>query len=82
MEKKKIIVEKAVILAGLSVIPVVEVLLQYGENKMGISCFYSKKPLAIVISSGSEKKAIRITGEEVPLDQLIQDIPILKQYYI
>lgn len=79
MEKKEIIVEKAVTLAGFSVMPVVEVMLKYDDNNKGIFCYYSRRPLAVIVSSKSMRRAIRITGEEVPLDQLIQELPDLQQ---
>ncbi len=75
MEKKKIVIEKAVNLAGFSIIPIVEVGLKYSENNKGAFYFCYKRPLAIILSSKSGEKAIRITGEEIPLDQLIQDFP-------
>ena len=79
MEKKEIVIEKAFTLAGLSIIPVVEVMLKCSDNNNGIFCYYSRRPLAVIISSTSRRKAIRITGEEVPLDQLIQELPDLQQ---
>jgi hypothetical protein len=79
MEKKEIIVEKAVILAGYSIIPVVEVMLKYSDNYKGIFCYYSRRPLAVIVSSKSMRRVIRITGEEVTLEQLIQELPDLKQ---
>ena len=78
MEKKEIVVEKAVTLAGFSITPVVEVMLKCNDNyNKGFICYYYRRPLAVIISSKSIKKAIRITGEEVPLEQLIQEVPIL-----
>jgi hypothetical protein len=31
------------------------------------------------VVSPSEKRAFRITGEEVPLDQLIKEVPAIKE---
>ena len=78
MEKKKIVIEQAVNLTGFSIIPVVEVTLKYSENKKGAFYFYSKRPSAIIVSSKSGGKAIRITGEEISLAQLIKDIPSIE----
>ena len=80
MEKKK---EVSIIdpmpVMGLTLIPVVESSLGYGHGKSGISFFGVKKPVSVVVVSPSEKRAFRVTGEEVSLEQLIQEVPGIKE---
>ena len=77
MEKKEIIAESPITVASVTLVPVAEVTLNYLEVKSGIAFFGSKKPVSLVLVSPSEKKAFRITGEEVPLTQLIEEVPSL-----
>lgn len=78
MEKKEVGIGKPVSVAGLTLIPVVQVLLNYWSGKGGASFFSVKQPVAVVIVSPSAKKAFRVTGEEVSLDQLAQEFPNIK----
>ena len=77
MEKKRVIISKPVAVAGTTLIPVVKSSLNCQSN--GNTIFFSgiKQPVSIVVASPSEKKAFEITGKEIPLDQLIQEVPAL-----
>ena len=79
MEKKEIIIEKPVVVAGITLVPVAKVSLNHWCCKHGFSCFDIKQPVSVVVISPSAKKAFRITGEEVSLDQLITEIPDIKE---
>ncbi len=78
MEKKEIATENPVEVAGVTIIPVVEASLNYWQYKGSASFFCVKQPIAVVIVSPSERKAFRITGEEVPIDLLAQEVPSVK----
>lgn len=60
-------------------IPVTKVSLNCQRSSGSISLFGLKQPVSVVVASPSEKRAFRITGEEVPLDQLIQEVPAVKE---
>jgi hypothetical protein len=45
------------------------------QGKKGVSVFGTKQPVAIVIASPTGKRAFRVSGEEVPLEQLVREIP-------
>ena len=79
MEKKEVEIGNPVTIAGVTLIPVTKVSLNYWRSKDSISFFGIKQPFSVVVVSPSEKKAFRIRGEEVPLDQLIQEVPGIKE---
>jgi len=79
MEKKEVKVGNPVTIAGVTLIPVVEVLLNGWHGKGGISFYGIKRPVGVVVLSPGVKKAFRVTGEEVPLDQLQQEVPSVKE---
>ena len=79
MEKKEVIIGSPVKVAGITIVPVSQVSLHYWHGKGGVSFFGLKQPVSIVVSTAEEKKAFRITGEEIPLNQLIQEVPGMKE---
>ena len=60
-------------------IPVVKVSLNYWHAKGGISFLGMKQAVAVVVVDPTAKRAFRITGEEVSLDQLMQEFPSTKE---
>jgi hypothetical protein len=79
MEKEEIIIENPVTVAGITLVPVTGVSLNHWCGKRGVLYFSVKEPLGVVVVSPSAKRAFRITGEEVLLDQLIIEAPGLKE---
>ena len=77
--KKKVAVENPVAVASVTLIPVVRSLVNRWHSKNGVSFFASKEPVAVALVSPSTKKAFRITGEEITLDELIEEVPDIKQ---
>ena len=75
MEKKEVTIGNPVVVAGVTLIPVTRVSLNYWCGNGGISSFGIKQPVSVVIVSPSDKRAFSVTGEEVSLAQLIQDVP-------
>ena len=78
MEKKEIVVENPVAVGGLTIIPVVQVLRSFWQTEKGTSFFGIKRPVAVVVISPSARKAFRMTGEEVSVDQLVEEFPVIK----
>jgi len=79
MEKKEIAIDNPVTVAGLTIIPVAQVLLNYWQVKGSTSFFGLKQPVAVIVVSPLAKRAFRITGEEVSIDQLVQEAPSIKE---
>ena len=78
MEKERLAIDKPVTIAGVTLIPVARVWLNCQRVSNGISFCGTKQPVDIVLISSSARRAFRITGEEIPLDELIQEIPGIK----
>ena len=79
MEKKEVAIGSPVAVAGVTLIPVTKVSLNSWRGKRGVSFFGFKQPVTVIVVSPTEKRAFRATGEEVPLDQLIQEAPSIKE---
>ena len=79
METKEVRVDGPITVAGVTLIPVTKVSLNCQAGRGGVSFFGVKHPVDIVLVTSSEKMAFRITGEEIPLDQLIQEVPNIRE---
>ena len=79
MEREEVGTDNPVLVAGVTVIPVTKVSLNCQRHGGGVSLFGLKQPVSVVVASPSQKRAFRITGEEIPLDQLIQEVPAAKE---
>ena len=79
MEKKEIEIGSPLKVGGVTIIPVIKSSVSCWRYRASTSFFGIKQPVSVVVVSASEKKAFRITGEEVPLDQLIQEVPAVEK---
>ena len=77
MEKKSVTISSPVAIAGTTLILITK--LSLNCQPAGSNIFFSgiKQPVGIVVASPSTKKAFEITGNEIPLNQLIQEVPSL-----
>ena len=78
MEKKEVAIDNPVTTAGLTIVPVVQVLLNSGHVKGNASFFGLKQPIAVIVVSQIAKRAFRITGEEISIEQLEKEVPGVK----
>jgi len=79
MEEKKIVVNEPVSVAGLTLIPVTQVSLSLWSARVGTAFLAIKQPIAVVVVSPQAKRAFRITGEEIPLEELMREVHSLKE---
>ena len=79
MEKKKIEIDSAVTIAGVTLVPVVQVQLYCWQGDDGLSFFATKQPVSVVEVSPVGKRAFRMTGEEISVDQLSQEVPAIRE---
>ena len=79
MEKATVVIENPVALAGLTLVPVVRVVTHYWHAKGGRSWMSVKKPVAVILVSPAVKRVLRVTGEEISLDELIREAPEIKE---
>ena len=78
MENREVVVERPVVISGVTLIPVVKVSMNCHSGN-GISFFGFKQPISVVLALPLMKRAFRITGEEIALEQLIQEVPDIKE---
>jgi hypothetical protein len=79
MEKKEVSAGSPITVAGVTLIPVEEVSINGWHGEGGVLFFGVKRPVGLVLLAPPVKKAFRVNGEEVPLDQLIREVPGIKQ---
>jgi len=75
MEKEEIIIESPFAAAGVTLVPIVKISLNCWQRKGCLSFSATKQPVSLVVVSPQFKRAFRITGEEVSLDQLTRESP-------
>jgi hypothetical protein len=76
---REIRTDKPVTVNGVTLIPVIRLSLNCQRIGNSISCFGTKQPSNIVVVSQTTRRAFNITGEEVSLDQLVQDAPSIEE---
>ena len=82
MEKIEVTVDDPIVLDGLTIIPVVSLSLNGWHLDNFTTVFAVKKPVAFLMMTPTERKAYGVSGEEVSIDQLIEDLPGLKKYAV
>jgi hypothetical protein len=84
MEEKKIFTEKPVLVAGVTIIVITENSYKCDPTAPGIRFLVTKRPVAIISISSQAIKAFYASGEDYPLDKLVEEIPdarkILSKY--
>lgn len=79
MEKATVVIENPVALAGLTLVPVVRVVTHYWQAKGGRSWLSVKQPVAVILVSPAARRVLRVTGEEISVDELIREAPDIKE---
>ena len=79
MEKKEVEIGNPMTIGGITLIPVIELSLNYWRGGGRFAYFGIRQPVSIVVVSSSGKQAFRTSGEEVPLDQFIQETPGIRE---
>ena len=80
MEKKKILIEPAVMVSGLAITPIIQTSVFGWQNRGGLSFFSIKQPLYVLIKNQETPvKAFTINGEAVSAQQIILDHPELAE---
>ena len=79
MEKEEIKIEAPFTIAGVTLVPIVKTSLNRWPGKGRFSFFGIKQPVSVVVVSPQARRAFRINGEGVSLDQLSKEVPGIKQ---
>ena len=78
MEKEELVVGSPVITAGITIVPIEKVSSNYRQGEGKLLFFGVRQPVSVVVVSASARRAFRITGEEVSIAQLEQEVPDVK----
>jgi len=79
MEKEEIRIEVPFAIAGVTLVPIVKASVNCWHGKAHLSFFGTKQPVGVVVVSPQAKRAFRIDGEEVSLDQLAKEAPGIEE---
>jgi hypothetical protein len=79
MVKKQVAIDNAVSIDGLTIIPVADISLEYLLFDNFATVYGFKEPVAFIVVAPARKKAFRITGEEVSVEQLVEECPEIKE---
>lgn len=79
METTDIRVDDPIVLGGLTLIPVVEMSRHCWQLDSVTSVCGVKTPIAVIIVSPTCKSAYRTSGEDVSIDELIEEVPVLTE---
>jgi uncharacterized spore protein YtfJ len=77
-EKEEIVIETPVSIGDTTLIPVARVFTK-GWSRKGVSFLGYKSPVAVVVVSPAGKRALSPSGEEIPLESLIEETPGLAE---
>lgn len=77
--ERKLVADRPVTIAGITLVPVIKLLLDCRYIGGSLICSGTKEPFSIVLVSESTKRAFNVCGEEIPLDQLLQQVPAVKE---
>ena len=72
-------IEAPFAVAGVTLVPIVKASLNCWQGRGCLSAFGIKQPVSVVVISPQAKRAFRINGEEVTLDQLVKEVPGIKE---
>jgi len=79
MKEQEVGIDNRVEVAGVTLIPVVKVSLNYWRADGGISSFDAKQAVDVAVVCHTAKRAFRMPGEEAPLDQFTREFPSTKE---
>ncbi len=79
MEREEIRIEAPFTVAGVTSVPIVKTSLNYWHGRGHLSFLGTNQPVSVVVVSPQARRAFRINGEEVPLDQLTGEVLGLKE---
>jgi uncharacterized spore protein YtfJ len=79
MEKEETIVDSPIAVGEVTLVPIAKISLDYASSDRAGFLFGMKWPVAIVAISVSGRRAFRMTGEEVSVQELVQELPGVKE---
>jgi hypothetical protein len=79
MEKEEIRIEAPFAVAGVTLVLVVKARLNCWPGKGRLSIFGIKQPVSVVVVTPQAKRAFRVSGEEMSLGQLTEEVPGIRE---
>ena len=79
MEKTDVTLDDPIVLDGLTIVPVVSLSLNGWHLDNVTTVCGVKNPVAFLVISPAQRRAFRVSGEEVSTDQLIEELPGLEE---
>jgi hypothetical protein len=79
MEIKTIKTESGISVGGVTLVPIVESGCAAWRMSGRLSVTGYKHPLAIIVIMEGQKKAYRVSGEEIAIEELVSEYPSVKE---
>ena len=79
MEKKEIRVEAPSTVAGITLVPIVRSLIGTWHDKGRLLSFGLKQPVSVLVISPQGRRAFRIDGEEITMNDLAREVPGIEE---
>ena len=79
MEIEEVSAGKPITVGETMLLPIVRTSISCRNVNSGIVCSGSKIPIGIIVISPGWRRALNIAGEEVPLDQYLEQVPEVKE---
>ena len=77
MEKEEIVIEEPIIVDEHTFVPITRKSVHYHNNKEGNIFIGIKHPLAVLVTTGSQK-VLHMIEDDYSMEQLIEELPELK----
>lgn len=78
MEKKEVSIGPPIVVGSVTLVPVVRTSISHWQRGGVVSFFGAKQPVSLLVVTPTARVAFAITGEEIPLAQLVAEVPALK----
>ncbi len=78
--EEKIVIDKQVLVEGVQATVINKITLSSKRSGVGMGFFARKQPVVVIIDSLQKRRAFRITGEEVLIEELLMEFPSLTRY--
>jgi len=79
VEINRFILEKSIIAGNVEIIPVVQIRAVVKKPGRSVMAAGSKKVIGIVVVYPEKTCAYTVTGEEIPLEKFIEQVPDIKE---
>jgi hypothetical protein len=79
MKKENLIIETPLAFAGITLLAITRCHLDYRQKGRIFFAYGSKRPVNIVVLSNHGQQAFDVSGKEVSLERLMDEIPSLKK---